>query len=87
MVIPEGVELTVLQNTADIEEVVGARQPPEHPGLFEALSDDGFATRLNDSRAEEQALSLVFPVTHLVAIVRELVQGFAAQPTLLARAW
>jgi hypothetical protein len=52
--LPKAIEDTVHDGAANRQNVVCAAEGPEHSGLFEALADDGFASGLNDTRANEQ---------------------------------
>ena len=59
---PGGVEVWTEDETAEAEDVFGSFLAPEHAGLFEATTDDRFATRLDHARTDEPALGLVLAV-------------------------
>ena len=48
---------------------IGAAHGPFHAGLFEAVSDDGVASGLDDAGAYEQALLTIFVVAHPFHVV------------------
>ena len=60
------------------------RSGPEHTGLFEARADDGFTSRLDDSRTDKQSLGAELGVTHAFGIGLEVI-GLGGQ--LLLQFW
>ena len=45
---------------------------PPHPGLLEPLADDVFASGLDDTAADEEALASVTPITHAFGVVAKI---------------
>ena len=60
------------------EDGVGAVDRPEHAGLFETRTDDGFATGFDDAGANEEVLLAELGIAHAFGMGFKVV-GFDAQ--------
>ncbi len=80
---PVVLEAAVEATAAQGEDGVGTAGGPEHAGLFETLGDHGAAGSLDHSRADEQALSAEYGITHAFLIPREILGLSGAELTKL----
>lgn len=53
---------------------VGAANGPEHAGLFETGTDDGFAGRFDHARAYEQVLAAKLGIPHALGIPLKVIR-------------
>src|SRR6266852_9440830 len=73
VVFKASVELAAAQG----DDGVGSAYCPKHAGLFGTGTNDGFATRFNDARANEEVLLAELGITHPCSVPSKVV-GFDA---------
>src|SRR5467141_1171225 len=71
---PEFIEPTAGVNTAQSQNIFGPRLAPEHARLLAAGSDDRLASRLDDTRADEETLPAKGAILHARHVVDEVTQ-------------
>src|ERR1019366_8734935 len=72
-VTPSILKAIVEMATSQRDDGVRATNGPEHAGLFEPGTDDGFATSFDDTRADEQMLTTKLRVAHTFGLLFEIV--------------
>jgi hypothetical protein len=75
--LPELLPATAEVPAPKSQDGVGSPDGPVHPGLFEALADDGPTAGLDYTRAHEEALLSELAVSHPLRIGLEVFGGLA----------
>ena len=75
-VLPELVQAPAAMDATQCQNVFSSRLGPEHPGLFAAPANDGFAARFHHARTDEVPGLPEGAILHPADIGGEIVQGF-----------
>ena len=75
--LPEGLPAAAEFAAAQGDDGVGSAYGPAHAGLLEAVTDDGLAPGLDDTRADEEAAVTKVGVAHAVGVGLEVGDGLS----------